>query len=105
MGATEGEDLVDAGDRAGREHGLVRLAASRCRGGDDDAFDAGDPRRDRAHEDSRRVRRAAARHVDAGGADGDLGNGDALPLAGFGHCCLATDLGAGDGLDVRRRSA
>ncbi len=76
----DGPHLVDAEQRARRQHDRVRQAVGLRRARHGQALDAGDLRGDDVHDDAARVGDAAARHVEADPADGHpaLGDGGAL---------------------------
>ena len=72
------------------------------RGANDDIEHAGGARRDDAHRDSARIRRAAARHVDRRRRDRDLAQLDVLALRER-NARIAVDARVGDLRDVRDR--
>ena len=86
LGAAGDEERLDAQEPGGSGKDRVDGAVAIGGGGDDDASDAGDLRGDDGHDQRRRVRRAAARHVAA-----DAPKRGPAPL----------ELDARDGLDAR----
>ena len=85
-GAADAVDLVDLGERGRREDRVVDRSVGARRRADDDLADAGDARRHRGHQQTRREGRDPAGHVAAGPVDGNdqLAHVDPRPfVAGF----------------------